>query len=167
MGFSYSNWPQNWPKKNRHRSCNKKERSCAITDIAFPFDHRVKRKRWSLCGAVSSFSAWRAGTYFVEQPGWVLLLQRCCACTNRHWFPRNSQQEIPSVFKESRTWPKYAAIKILFTGKILAVFLKERWWTPKVTGGHMVPGNDLVGRPKKTVRMTILLLLLLLTNNNY
>ena len=111
MGFSYSNWPQNRPKKNRHRSCNKKERSCTITDIAFPFDHQVKRNRqvkplWS-CKLIFC----QKSGYFVEQPGWVLLLQRSFACTNRHWFPRNSQQEIPSVFKRKQDLTKLCSHK--------------------------------------------------------
>ena len=149
MGFSYSNWPQNRPKKNRHRSCNKKERSCSTTDFAFPFDHRVKEKeRWSLCGTVSSFSAWRGGILLSSPVGYpcckeVVLVPIVIGS------PGTVSERFHQYLKESRTWPKYVAIKILFTGKILAVFLKERWWTPKATGGHMVPGNDLVGRPRK------------------
>ena len=43
MGFSYSNWPQNWAQQTRHCRCRQEGKEPHI-DIACPFDHPVSLK---------------------------------------------------------------------------------------------------------------------------
>ena len=73
--------------------------------------------------------------------------------------PRNNQQKISRVSRESRTGRKYIAIteSLLTVNRIITKVMDTQGdW------GHLVPGNETVGRPSKPCELTTIIIIIII-----